>query len=165
MHGRIDGAVAALQTLLRQLRQIVVAGSVASRDRKIRHIGFPELELDVALVGNFEGPLQRVGQIRKQRLHLFGTLHVESVGIAQAIFLVNRLAGLNADQGVVGVVVGGAEKVEVVGGHQRHSQLAVQLEQAVVYLGFGVNVVALDLQVVVVAENVHKLAGDLFSCG
>ena len=54
---------------------------------------------------------------------------------------------------------------DVTEAHQRHAELIVQAEQTVVDLDFGFDIVALDFEIIVVAEDIHKLAHDLFGLG
>ena len=152
-----DLRVAALQAFLGEAAQVLVGGRELGGNGEAGHERPPEVQLHPALLGDGEGVLDRPGQVREELLHLRRALHVESRGIAHPFGIGQVLPRLDADQGVVGGVVVCAQEVEVVGGHQRHPELAVQVQEPVVDLGLDLDAVALDLQVVVVPEDLHVL--------
>ena len=92
------------------------------------------------------------------REHLARILHVELVGAeAPALLVVERLAGLDAEQHVVGDVILRMEVVAVVGRHQRQAELVGQRDQLTVGALLLLQVVVLDLDVVAVAEDLAVL--------
>src|SRR5437879_4063022 len=76
-----------------------------------------ELDLDVAPLGDLEGPPQRVVAAREVGGHLLRRLEVELVGLeAPAVRVLERVAGLDAEQRLVRLRVLVPEVVNVAGG-------------------------------------------------
>ena len=87
-------------------------------------MAFLEIELDVAAVGDFLAALHGVVVPGKELIHLLRRPDVELIAaVAHAVFVLERPAGVDAQQHVVGeVVVAPAEIVGVAGGHQRQAE-------------------------------------------
>jgi hypothetical protein len=82
------------------------------------------MQLQLAALGNLHRPLQDLGRVREEPLHLLGALHKKLIAVeAEALLVVNLRAGLHAEHHVVRVRVLAAQVVRVVGRHQRNLQL------------------------------------------
>ena len=119
-------AVACPEATLAQLPQIG-GGVVPLRQLELRQVILAEGEVKLAPVGNALGVLHGVGITGEQLLHLLRGADVEIPGlIAHAVFIVNGLAGLDAQQHVVAFGVLLPEIVGVVGADQGNARLLVQ---------------------------------------
>ena len=77
-------------------------------------------ELHVAALGDQQGVVARLGMLGPERAHLLGGLQVEVAGVElEPVRVGHRLAGLHAQQHLVGLGVRGVRVVQVVGGQQR----------------------------------------------
>ena len=143
-------AVACPEATLAQLPQIG-GGVVPLRQLELRQVILAEGEVKLAPVGNALGVLHGIGIPGKQRFHLLRGAEIEIPRlIAHAIFIVNGLAGLDAQQHVMALGVLPAQIVGVVGADQGNARLLVQAQQAPVHRGLLGNAVVLKLQIEVV---------------
>ena len=116
--------VAAPESLLADLGQVFV-GVHAAGGLVARQVGLPELQRNVAHIGDYAGIGQRLGgnvpgQADEQRLHLLRTLDIVGVVLhPQPLFVPDRSVGLDADVDVLQVGLVLMHVVGVVGGHQR----------------------------------------------
>ena len=123
---RLLGAVALREALFTQLPQI--GGRVVPRRQpELRQVILAEGEVKPAAVGNALGVLHGIGIPGKQRFHLLRGAEIEILRlIAHAVFIVNGLAGLDAQQHVMALGVLPAQIVGVVGADQGNARLLVQ---------------------------------------
>ena len=106
-----------------------------------------ELQGNVAAGRNLHRGRQHLG-IGEDAGHLRRTLKIELVRLElHAARGVHGLAGLDAQQDVVGPGVFGLQIVDVVGGHHRQTPAGTQFQQGLVDLELLRQVVGLDLQV------------------
>ena len=115
-----------------QLRQIFVCRH-AIRRRKLGQVRLSKAQFNVAHVGNQQGVSEGLGMVRKEVPHLCRALDV--VGIVlhpQALFVLDRRVGLDADVQVLvrGLVL--ADVVGIVGNYQRDAQVPAQPSQRVI---------------------------------
>ena len=94
-----------------------------------RRVIFLGRKRHIASLGNPASVAHRLGRLRKHRKHFLGALHIQRLWILQSRRIVFRLLHGNAAQRVVDVVIFGAEKVRIVVGDQRNTQLVRQLTQ------------------------------------
>ncbi len=107
------GAVALDEALLAQLDE-VLERVAALGHRELRQPDPAELELDVAALRDLEAPAHRVLVPREVERHLRRGLEVELVGAeAPAVRVLERVAGLDAEERVVTRRVGRVEVVDV----------------------------------------------------
>ncbi|KAF5032540.1 hypothetical protein DSECCO2_616180 [anaerobic digester metagenome] len=151
----------ALFTEMAQVRRDVVA----FRHGKFRQkIGRRELKTDVTLIGNFLGIGDGVGISGEKGCHFFGSLKVELTAfIFHAVFIVNGLSRLDAEEDIVVFGVFGINVMDVVGGHQGNIQFpgkGYDLGQHPLIFGIAV---ILDFQVIVAfTENIKVFQSDSF---
>ena len=119
-----------------------------------------EGKLDVAAPGDIQGGFHGAGKFTKRGLHLGPGLEEELVGAKlEAVGVVDGLAGLDAQQHVMGAHVFLAQVVAVVGGHQGDGHAPAQLAQPLVDPVLDLHAVVLDFQVeVALAENLQVRA-------
>ena len=148
-------AVARPEATLAQLPQIG-GGVVPRRQPELRQVILAEGEVKLAPVGDALGVLHGIGISGKQLLHLLRGADVEIPRlIAHAVFIVNDLAGLDAQQHIVAFGVLLPEIVGVIGADQGNARLLVQAQQAPVHRGLLGDAVVLKLQIEIVpAQNV-----------
>ena len=101
--------------------------------------------------------------VREQRAHLLLALEVLLLGVVQAVFLVDKLAGIQADQPVMGGTVLLVHEVHVIGSHHLDPVFLGQFEdhRDIFPLAFpdvqaesrDLGLVVHDLEVVVLAED------------
>ena len=115
---------------------------------------FAELDLDIAAVGDLDGALHRSRAKFEPLHHLVGGFYIELIGVdLQPVGFVNGLAGLNAEQDIVGVIIGALAIMAVIGRHHRNRRILGQLdEQSVDFFLLG-QLVVLNLDVIAVAED------------
>ncbi len=136
---------------------------VSLRQLEFRQVVLAEGELQVAHLrdpgGVLQGVLVDVGG--KQRRHLLLAAEVEVPGlVAHPVLIVDGLAGLDAQQHVVGLRVLLPEVVCVIGAHHGQTRLLVDPEDALVHDLLVPDAVVLELQVEVVrAEDIRQLQG------
>ena len=118
-----------------------------------------EGKVQIAHVGDLRRVLQRALVAREQGRHLLLAAEVEVPGlIAHPVLVVDGLAGLDAQQYIVGLRVLLPEVVRVVGAHHRQPRLPVDAEDALVHDGLVPDAVVLELQIEAVrAEDVGEL--------
>ena len=76
-----------------------------------------ELQLEVAPLGDLDGVRNGLGHVGEGLFHLLRRLHVKGLGREpEPVFVLDDLAGLDAEQGVVGLVVLHVQVVAVVRG-------------------------------------------------
>ena len=157
-HGSRPGcvAVAFFQAVRAQLTQISL-GLLAARRRENGEVALLEVELDVDAVRDFLAPLDRVGELREQAIHVGRRADVvRASGLAFGVLPPTGfalLAGVDAEEHVVGVAIRLAEVMGVSRGHERDAELFRDpggLRRALI---LEVEPVVLDLDVEVVLED------------
>ena len=124
-----------------------------------REVVGAQVQGDVAAGGDLPGGGQDRG-VGEGPGHLRRALEIELVGLElHAAGAVHGLAGLDAQQDVLGLGVFGLQVVHVVGGHQGQPPAGRQLEQGLVDLELLRQVVGLDLQVEAPGEDLGVLPG------
>ncbi len=120
-----------------------------------------EVEVEVAALGDGHGVADRLGVLAEERLHLLRALDVElAVGETHPRGVVHGLAGLDAEQHLVGVGVLPGQVVAVVGRHQRQVETGSDLGQPPVDRGLLGDEVLLQLEEeAVVVEDLRHLPG------
>ena len=122
-------AVALPESLLAQLDE-VVEGVTALGDGEGRKQDPSELELHVAALGHLECPRHRVLEAREVPRHLLGCLEEELVRVELPVVRVlQRVAGLDAQERLVRDRVLGVEVVDVAGRDEREAGLVGQGDQ------------------------------------
>ena len=134
---------------------------VPLRQPEFRQVVLAEGKVQIAHVGDLRRVLQRALVAREQGRHLLLAAEVEVPGlIAHPVLVVDGLAGLDAQQYIVGLRVLLPEVVRVVGAHHRQPRLPVDAEDALVHDGLVPDAVVLELQIEAVrAEDVGELQG------
>src|SRR4029079_19214434 len=140
-------AIALEQTLLAELDE-VVEGVAVVRNRVLREQDRAELELDVAALRDLERAPDRVLEPREVAGDLLLGLEEELVGVELPVVRVlERVAGLHAEQRLVRLGVLVPQVVNVAGRDQRQAGLARELLQRRVDLRLDVKPRVLDLDV------------------
>ncbi len=125
----------------------VVVQRVRRGDREVRQVVLVALEIDLAALGNAQRVGQRVGHLAEHLLHLRRGLQVELIAvIAQAIAIVDRLAGADAEKNVVRAMVAVRQVMHVVGCNERHVQLAGDRHEPLVHDQLLVDALILHLE-------------------
>ena len=152
-----DGSVALLQAFLAELGEVVERVAVV-RGRELREPDLAELELDVQPLGDLEARAKRLRVVREVRSHLGGALEVELVGVElPAARVLQRVAGLDAEQRLVGPRVLVAEVVDVARCDERQTGLLGELGELRVDPRLLGEAGVLDLDVdVVAAEDLRQ---------
>ena len=116
---------------------------------------------DVAALGNEQRVLQRVGDVLEDNAHLLGRLQEELIAVvAQALRIVDGLAGADAEQDVVRLMIALLQIVHVVRADERQVQLVRERQQASVDDRLFLDPLILHLEEEVVRpEDVAETAG------
>ncbi len=139
---------------LAELLQIGKAVRLPGGEFEARQVVVAEFEVVAALVRDGGSHVGGLGMAWEQRAHLLLTLEVELLGLeAHAVGLVHGLAGLDAQQHVLGGGVGLFHIVGVVGDDEGDAGVAAELFEALGGLPLLGDAVILDLQIEVVAEE------------
>ncbi len=89
------------ESLAHDVLEIVVEGETG-RDVEVGQVIGRARQIDVAALGNSSRVRQRVGKVLEDVRHFLGSLQVELVAVVpQALGVVDRLAGSDAEQHVV----------------------------------------------------------------
>ena len=148
-----DRFVALLQAFFAKLDEIVER-LAAVRHREVRQQDPAQLDLDVAPLGHLERAAQGVLVAGEVERHLLGRLEVEVLGVELPVIRVlQRVAGLDAQQRLVGARVGVAEVVHVAGRDGGQADLAGELGELREDPLLHVEVRVLQLDVDVVAAE------------
>ncbi len=140
-------AVPLVQAFLAELDQ-VVEGVLPLRDRKAREQDLPELELNVATLGDLERSPERLLVAGEVGRHLGRRLEEELVGVeAPVVRILERVARLDAEERLVRLRVLVPEVVDVPGRHQRQLGLAREVREQRVDAALHVEPCVLDLHV------------------
>ena len=132
--------------------------ALAVRRRVARNQLTPQLELDVAALGDLERGRDRLGPLRERLCHLVAGAKIELVGVEADLGLIERRLRLHAQQRRVMAVVLATQVVDVARPDQRPAQLARDLDDPLVGLILRGEAVLLDLEVHVVgAERLDQL--------
>ena len=124
-----------------------------------REVVSAQLQGDVAAGRNLHRGRQHLG-VGEDAGHLRRALEIELVRLElHAARGVHGLAGLDAQQDVVGPGVFGLQVVDVVGGHHGQTPAGPQFQQGLVDLELLRQVVGLDLQVEPVRKDLGVLPG------
>ncbi len=115
---------------------------------------------DVATLGDEHRVPECFGKVLEDRRHLFGGLEEELISrIAEALGVVDRLAGADAEQDVVRLVVALPQVVHVVGRDERESEIAGERDDAAVDDLLLLDTLVLHLEEeVVLAQDVAQAA-------
>ena len=89
---------------------------------------------------------RRLREIAEHPHHVFGRFEVVLLGVFQTLGILDGLAGLNADQHLVGEMIVPAEEMAIVGPHQRQIQVPGDFQEPPVDLFLLRNPLVLDLQ-------------------
>ena len=129
--------------------------------REVRQQGVTELDLEVGALGDPEAVVARLRQFAEQVAHLLRRLQVVLVALElESLRVGDQRAGLDAQQGVVRLVIFAVGVVTVVGGEQRRADLLGDLDELGVGLVLGGDAVVLQLdEQVVPAEDVLQPGG------
>src|SRR5438874_924871 len=124
-----DRLVAPLEALLAELDEVVERVASLGR-RELRQQDPAELEGHVAALGDLERSPQRFLVAREVGRHLGRGLEVELVGLeAPVVRVLERVARLDAEQGLVRACVVVHQVVDVAGRDERQARLAGQLHE------------------------------------
>ncbi|CAB4851354.1 unannotated protein [freshwater metagenome] len=143
--------------LLDQPRLLILTGG----NRETRHEVRALVERHVAPFGDEQGVVARLGQLAPDLAHLARRLEVEVArGEAEALRVIHRGAGTDAEQDVVGVSVTGVDVVEIVGGQQWDVEASGDAQEIVAVAALDAEPVVHQLaEVVVLAEDVPEVRG------
>ena len=135
----------------------------ALRHAERRQMVLPFRNRDVATLGNEHRVAECLGVIFEDGRHLFGRLEKELISrVAEALGIVDGLAGADAEQNVVRLVVALSQVVHVVGRDQRQPEIARKRNNPAIddLLLFDALVLHLEEEVVL-AQDVAQPAGGL----
>jgi hypothetical protein len=161
-HGRGQGvAVAPVRPLQGELAQVVVLRCHPLGEDEPGQLGLSELDLDPGPLGDGQGVVAGLGELTEQVAHLRRRLQVVLVALeAEPLGVVDGGTRLHAQEGVVGHGLVGTGVVAVVGGQQRRTQPAGELDQLGVGAALALDAVVLQLDEEVVGpEDVAQAAG------
>ena len=141
----------------------VLVERVRRRDLELRQEVLSRPDRDVTAVGDPHRVRQGLGKVLERRRHLLSGLEEEVPALVpHSLGIAIGLSGPDAQQDVVGMRVGLAHVVHVVGAHQRQPQVARDGRQARVHHTLLVNAMPLHLEKEVVgAEDVPVGRGRL----
>src|SRR5262249_31263153 len=123
------------------------------RRRKGRKVPALKIQLNGARISDLLAALHGVGVRRKKSVHFRRRAQVELIApIAQPVLIPAGLAGIDAQQHVMGGAVDLAEIVGVAGGDQRQSEPVGNVDRTVGAALLKLQAVVLDFDVEVVAE-------------
>ncbi len=159
-------AVAGPQALERQVLEVGIQGE-AGGHLIVRQVELAEGQLQVAPLRHRQRVAARLGQLAEHLAHLIGGLEVELLGgEAPAVGIGQRGAGLDAEQGLVGLRVRRLEVVGVVGTADGRAQRLRDAERPRRHPRLFLDPVRLDLHEVVIApEDVLVPARHLLGLG
>ena len=137
--------------------------TIPVRHIKFGQVVFSKLKFDLAAFRDFDGVLQRLGMLRKERCHLVRILDVELLCLKlHARRVVDRLAHLDGHQDILNARILAGQVVRVVGGHQSEIEFACQLVQAAVDFLLHRDTMILHFQIeVVTVKNFKELLAQL----
>ena len=116
-----------------------------------------QLQFDIDRIGDFLRPAHGVVQSRKSGVHLLRTAEIKFVGVhAHAVGVGAELAGVDAEQNVLGFGVFAADVMHVAGGHGGHAHAPGQIDRRLQRDPLHFQAVVLDLDEIPVAENFLK---------
>ncbi len=136
----------------------VIEGIAALGHGELRQADRPELDLDVAALGDLERRRERVRVRREIVRHLVRGLEVELVGVeAPVVRVLERVPGLDAEERLVRARVLVAEVVDVAGGDERQARALGEAGQLGVDSRLRLEARVLDLDVgLVAAEDLEE---------
>ena len=128
---------------------------------------FPENKVKIAHFGDPDGVFHGLRSLREQRRHLVAGFHIEfRPRKAHPVGILQGLAGLDAQQHVVHLVVLPPQVVGVVGSHQGDAGLPVQLQKTAVDGLLLGDAVVLQLQIIISPAEQRVIAqGGLLCSG
>ena len=122
-----DGSVPLLHAFLAELGE-VVEGVAVVRRRELGEPDLAELELDVQPLGDLDARPERVRVVREIGRHFGGRLEIELVRVeAPTTLVLQRVAGLDAEQRLVGPRVLVAEVVDIAGRDEGEARVGGEL--------------------------------------
>ncbi len=120
-----------------------------------------QFQLDVNAVGDLLRPPQGIVHARKRGVHLLGTAEEELVRLhPHAVGVGAELAGVDAEQDVLSLGVFAVDVVDVAGGDQGNSEAFGHAHGPVHHRPLRFQVVVLNLDVIIVAEELAIPGGD-----
>ena len=120
------------EPVTRDMLEVRVDGE-AVRHAEGRQVIHALRDRDVAALGDEQRVLQAVGNVSEDDAHLLRCLQEELVAVvAHALRVVDRLAGADAEQDVVRLMVALLQVVHVVGADERQVQLFGERQQATI---------------------------------
>ncbi len=132
------------------------------RRRKDREVPAAQLQFDVYRIGDFLRPADRVFLPGKGRVHFLGTAEIKLVGFhAHAVGVGAELAGVDAEENVLGLGVFAADVMHVAGGHGGHAHLPGQIDRRRQGDPLRLHAVVLDFDVISLAENLLEPGDNL----
>ena len=142
---------------------VEVAGVVgeAVGHREVGQLRLAELDLDVGPLGDPQRVVARLGEVAEQVAHLRRRLQVVLLALElEPLRVAEHRPGLHAQQRVVALVILAMGVVRVVGGDQRGTDLAGDLDELRVRVALRLQPVVLQLdEQVVLAEDLLQPAG------
>ena len=144
---------ALLEPLSRHVLEVVVEREWR-RDLEVRQEVLTLGQRDVAPFGNPHGVRERLGEVLERRGHLLRVLQEELPRlVAEPLGVAERLARADAQQDVVGMGVGVAQIVHVVGAHELELEIPRHAGQAAVDRPLLLDAMPLHLEEEVVAAR------------
>jgi hypothetical protein len=137
----------------RQLLEVAVDRLARGR-LELGELELAGLEHEAAALRDLERVPHRARHVVEELQHLGGVLDVEALPVElEALGVIERLPGLNAEQRLVRMGVMGLQVVGVVGRDQRDPELLVHVEQLAVHGLLRGDPVALELEVEPISED------------
>ncbi len=154
--------IAAFKALPAQLFHVCPGVSFPFGKLKCGQVVFAEHKVKIAQFGDFHGICKGIGGFGEQFRHLVARFDVKfRAGEPHPVFILQRLARLDAQQHVVHLAVLFSQIVGVVGGNQRDAGLFMEGQQAGVDSLLLGDAVILQLQIIVApTEQLVVLQGD-----
>ena len=151
--------IALVEPFQAQLPQVAGRGGVF-RQAEDGEVPLAQLQLDVDAVGDLLAAAEGLLLAGKGGVHLLGAAEVELVALhLHAVGIAAELAGVHAQQHVLGLGVVAEDVMDVAGGHQRQAHAVGQVHRRLQCHPLHFQIVVLNLDEVAVAEEFVEPGG------
>ena len=122
---------------------------------EIRVFRFAEFHLEITPLGDAQRVVASLGKLGEEGAHLLGGFEIQLGTVAHAFFIHNVGSCADADEHIVGLVVGLLKEVDIIRGNQSEIQIAGEFYQLGIDPALGIQSEIVDFdEIIFRTENI-----------
>ena len=142
------------QSFMAEVAQVLLAAARVGRV-EIRVFRFAEFHLEITPFGDAQRVVTRLGKLGEECAHFLGGFEIQLGTVAHAFFIHHVRPRADADEHIVGLVVGLLKEVDIIRGNQSEIQIAGEFYQLGIDPALGIQSEIVDFdEIIFRAENI-----------